>query len=222
MLNFAQSMAKFDILNKNQQYVITGIGTDVGKTVVSAIIAEALQSTYWKPVQAGDLTTSDSIKIGAYTDHVTILPEAYRLKNAMSPHAAAEKEGIEISIKNLALPEVQGNLIVEGAGGLMVPINTNGLLFIDLFAHWKLPVIVVSRHYLGSINHTLMTLEILKQRKISIAGIVFVGDENLATETAILANSDVKMLARIPMVAEITKKFISEQAMLLTEILESL
>ncbi|MFT5858043.1 MAG: dethiobiotin synthetase [Flavobacteriaceae bacterium] len=199
-------------MSNHQQYIITGIGTEVGKTVVSAIIAEALSAKYWKPIQAGDLDQSDSIKIENYTEQVTILTEAFRLNHAMSPHAAAEKDGVTISKSDLELPKVEGNLIVEGAGGLMVPINSNGLLFIDLFSMWKLPVILVSRHYLGSINHTLMSVEILQKRNIEIAGIVFIGHENKDTEKVILSVSKCKMITRIPLTSSVDKAFVLEQA----------
>lgn len=195
-----------------KQFIITGIGTDVGKTVVSAIVSEALQATYWKPVQAGDLENSDSIKISNLTKNVRVLPEAFRLSQPMSPHAAAEKDGVEILPKQLNLPSVSGNLIVEGAGGLMVPINSKGFLYADAFAMWKLPVIVVSRHYLGSINHTLMTIEILKQRGIEIEGIIFVGDENPTTESVILKNTGLRLIARVPMAKEVNKAFILSEA----------
>ena len=196
----------------NKQFIITGIGTDVGKTVVSAIISEALQATYWKPVQAGDLDNSDSIKIKRLTKNVIVLPETFRLNHPMSPHAAAEKDGIEILPENLNLPSVSENFIVEGAGGLMVPINSKGFLYVDAFAQWKLPTIVVSRHYLGSINHTLMTVEILNNRGIEIEGIVFVGDEHPTTEEAILRNTGLRQIARIPMAEEVNQAFILRQA----------
>lgn len=198
----------------NDQYVITGIGTEVGKTVVSAIVAESLSATYWKPVQAGDLALSDSIKIMTYTSNVSVLQEAFRLNSPMSPHAAAEKDGVKISLDDLQIPRVDGNLIIEGAGGLMVPINNDGLLYIDAFEKWGLPVIVVSRHYLGSINHSLLTIEMLKNRGCQIEGIVFVGDENRTTEEAILKCSGVKMLARIPLADKVDRSFIAEQAKL--------
>lgn len=196
----------------SKQFVITGIGTDVGKTVVSAVVAEALNATYWKPVQAGDLDNSDSIKIGRLTKNVTVLAEAFRLNSAMSPHAAAAIDGIEISPGDLALPAVNGNFIVEGAGGLMVPINSTGFLYADAFDMWKLPVIVVSRHYLGSINHTLMTVDILKHRGVEIEGIIFVGDENKTTEEAILKITGLRQIARIPVTEEVNQSFISNQA----------
>ncbi len=196
----------------HHQYIITGIGTEVGKTVVSAIFAEALKATYWKPIQAGDLDQSDSLKIKEYTENVDVLPEAFRLNHAMSPHAAAEKDGVKITMNDLTLPNVNENLVIEGAGGLMVPINNEGLLYIDAFVKWNLPVIVVSRHYLGSINHTLLTIELLNNKGCEIAGIVFVGDENKTTEQVILANTGLKMLVRIPIIDIVNKDFVLGQA----------
>lgn len=194
------------------KFVITGIGTDVGKTVVSSIISEALKASYWKPIQAGDLDNSDSIKVNRFTDNVTVLSEAFQLSEPMSPHAAAEIDGVEITIEDLNIPEVDGNLIIEGAGGIMVPVNSNGLTFADLIEYWNLPTIVVSRHYLGSINHTLMTIEVLQNRGVKIEGLVFVGNENKATEEIILKSTGVKFLARIPMAEVLNKGFVLEQA----------
>jgi dethiobiotin synthetase len=195
------------------QYVITGIGTDVGKTVVSAILSEALKASYWKPVQAGDLDSSDSMKINELTKHVEVLEEGFRLSEPMSPHAAAEIDGIQLSIQNFEIPNrANQNLIIEGAGGLLVPLNSYGFTYADLFKYWNIPVIVVSRHYLGSINHTLMTVEVLQQRAIPIEGIVFIGDENKSTEDIILRNTKLKMIARIPEVRHVDAAFVKEQA----------
>ena len=196
----------------SQRFAVTGIGTDVGKTVVSAILAESLQANYWKPVQAGDLDNSDSIKVDRYTSNVNVLPEKFRLTEPMSPHAAARIDDVQILKEDLNLPEVSGNLIVEGAGGLLVPFNDDGLLFADLLEYWALPTIVVSRHYLGSINHTLLTMETLKRRGVEVAGIVFVGDENSETEQVIKSITGVKVLGRIPIAEELNHKFIQEQA----------
>lgn len=196
----------------SSKYIVTGIGTDVGKTVVSAILAEALRASYWKPVQAGDLDRSDSIKVSELAENATVLPEGFKLSEPMSPHAAAELDGIRIDINDLQIPDTVGNLIIEGAGGLMVPINSEGLTYADVFESWDLPVVVVSKHYLGSINHTLMTTELLKARGIKVAGIVFVGEENEATESIILKCSGLKMLARIPFTPNLNKRFIKEQA----------
>lgn len=201
-----------DDTNSNTQVAITGIGTDVGKTVVAAIVAEALGASYWKPIQAGDLTHSDSHKIQALTsDRVRVLPEAVRLSQPMSPHAAAQLDGITIKQTDLALPVVDGNLVVEGAGGLLVPINTNGFLLADALKMWGLPIIVVSRHYVGSINHTLLTIEAIKQRQLPLVGLVFVGDSP-TSEAFILQQTGVKLLLTIPHVEEINTAFIAKYA----------
>ena len=193
------------------KYVITGIGTEVGKTVVSAIVSEALRANYWKPAQAGDLNYSDTMKVNAWTENVNVLEERFRLNTPMSPHAAAEIDGVQIQPHDFEIPNVEP-LVIEGAGGLMVPLNQFGLTYIDIFQKWNLPVILVSRHYLGSINHTLMSVEMLKQRDIPIKGIVFVGDEHRTTEEIILRNTGLKMLLRIPNAEEVNKKFVLEQA----------
>ena len=196
-----------------KKFIVTGIGTDIGKTVVSSILAEALKATYWKPVQAGDLDNSDSIKIKKWcSESVQVLPEVFRLSQPLSPHSAAEIDNIKITANDLVLPEVDGNFILEGAGGIMVPLNQEGLLFVDLIPMWNLPVILVSRHYLGSINHTLLTAEILQNRGTKIEGVIFVGDENKSTESIILSKTKLKLIARIPIVEEITSEFIKDQA----------
>jgi dethiobiotin synthetase len=188
-------------------FFITGIGTDVGKTIASAIVVKALRADYWKPVQCGDLDHSDSMKVQRLTG-CKVHPEAYRLELPMSPHAAAEAEGVAIELGMFHLPKSTGPLIVEGAGGILVPLN-GAQTVLDLIAHLNIPVIVVSRHYLGSINHTLMTLEVLKQRGIQIAGILFNGAENPATESIIVRLSGVKVLGRIPELDEVDAASVS-------------
>ncbi len=196
-----------------KRFIVTGIGTDIGKTVVSAILAEALNATYWKPVQAGELENSDSIKIKKWcSESVQVLPEAFRLTEPVSPHLAASIDNLNISTDYLKIPELEGDLIIEGAGGILVPLNNEGLLFIDVVKYWDLPVILVSRHYLGSINHTLLTAEILKNNNIKVEGIVFVGNENKATEEIILKKTGLPLIARIPLVTEINKEFIQKEA----------
>lgn len=196
-----------------KRFIVTGIGTDIGKTVVSAILVEALQATYWKPVQAGELENSDSIKIKKWcSESVQVLPEAFRLTEPVSPHLAASIDNLNISTEYLKIPELEGDLIIEGAGGILVPLNNEGLLFIDVVKYWDLPVILVSRHYLGSINHTLLTAEILKNNNIKVEGIVFVGNENKATEEIILKKTGLPLIARIPLVTEINKEFIQKEA----------
>ena len=200
---------------QKKNFFITGIGTDVGKTVVSAIVSEYLQASYWKPIQAGDLDNSDSIKIENLTENVSVLKDGITLSEPMSPHAAARIDGVKIQLEDFVLPEVNTNLIVEGAGGLMVPINDNGLMIVDLIEKFTLPVILVSRHYLGSINHSILSAENLQKRGIEIAGFIFVGNKNKATEEIIVRNTGVKMLGRIPEVEEVNKSFILSQAKLI-------
>jgi dethiobiotin synthetase len=203
---------------EQKKYIISGIGTDVGKTVVSAIVAQALNADYWKPIQSGELDNSDSHKIDRLTnDCVQVLPERFRLTEPLSPHASAAIDGIQLQLSDFTLPETKRNLLVEGAGGLMVPINETDLL-IDAFKQWNLPVIIVSRHYVGSINHTLLTIEALKNRGITIKGLVFVGEENPATESFILNHSNVPFLMRIPLVSEVTANFVQQQAELVKEL----
>lgn len=205
-------------MGEQKRYVVTGIGTDVGKTVVSAIIAQALEADYWKPIQSGELENSDSHKIDRLTnDNVHILSERYRLTEPLSPHASAAIDGVHLQLSELTLPETSRNLLVEGAGGLMVPINDTDLL-IDAFKQWNLPVIIVSRHYVGSINHTILTIEALQNRGIAIKGLVFVGDENKETESFILHHSNVPFLMRIPLAAEVTAEFVQQQAKILIEL----
>jgi len=176
---------------------VTGIGTDVGKTIASSIITESLQADYWKPIQAGDLDNSDSHKIERYisNDKTVIHPNTYKLNTPASPHVAAEIDGITIDVTTIVAPETENNLVIEGAGGLFVPLNNQDTIIDLIQPDYK--VIVVSRHYLGSINHTLLTIEALQNRKIEIAGIIFSGEENKATESIILSKSAIKFIGRI-------------------------
>lgn len=176
---------------------ITGIGTDVGKTIASAIITEALQADYWKPIQAGDAETSDSYKIKQYISNAKtqLFPNSYLLNTPASPHLAAQIDGITIDIKNIKEPTTKNHLVVEGAGGIFVPLNDSETI-IDLIKPDH-KVVVVSRHYLGSINHTLLTIEALKQRNLNIAGIVFNGNEMASSEDIILKKTGLQMIGRI-------------------------
>ena len=176
---------------------ITGIGTDVGKTIASAIITEALEADYWKPIQAGDLDNSDSHKVKSFLSNkkTVIHPNSYALKTPASPHFAAELDGVRIDLNDIKEPETENHLVIEGAGGVFVPLNGNDCVIDLIQPDYK--VIVVSRHYLGSINHTLLTIEALQNRKIAIAGIIFSGDENKATEEIILNKTGVNCIGRI-------------------------
>lgn len=197
----------------SKKLFIAGIGTNVGKTVVSAILRKATNAAYWKLVQAGDLAFSDTMKVKDLSQcDAPIFEERYRLNTAASPHLAAKIDGVEILKEDLIFPETNENLLIEGAGGLMVPLNETGLLNIDIIEHWKIPVVLVSRHYLGSINHTLMSLEILKQHQIEVKALIFVGDENLATESIILQRFPIKLVHRIPESDSLDANFVRIQA----------
>jgi len=176
---------------------ITGIGTDVGKTIASAIVTQALEADYWKPIQAGDLDNSDSHKIQKYISNnkTEIHTNSYKLNTPASPHLAAAIDRITIDIKEINGPNTTNHIVIEGAGGLLVPLNDNDCIIDLIQKDYK--VILVSRHYLGSINHTLLSFEALKSRKIPLAGIIFSGDENKATEEIILAKTKAKFIGRI-------------------------
>ena len=196
---------------------ITGIGTDVGKTIASAIITEALEADYWKPIQAGDLENSDSHKVKSFlsNEKTVIHPNTYALNTPASPHLAAELDGIVIDLKKIIEPKTENHLVVEGAGGVFVPLNDTDCV-IDLIQN-EYKVIVVSRHYLGSINHTLLTIEALQNRKIVVAGIVFSGDENKATEKIILSKTGIKCVGRIEQEPYFDQNVIKEYADLFRE-----
>ncbi|MFD1552801.1 dethiobiotin synthase [Putridiphycobacter roseus] len=191
---------------------ITGIGTDVGKTVVAAIIAEKLKADYYKLVQAGDLNALDSefVKLQLSNDISVVHKTGILLSQPMSPHAAAKMDGLSLQVEDFTLPETQNQLIVEGAGGVLVPINENGQYIIDVMAGLVDEVILVSRHYLGSINHTLLSIHFLQSKNIPIKGIVFVGEENLATESIIAANTQIKILGRVAWAQVLDQEFIQK------------
>lgn len=196
-----------------KRYFVTGIGTDVGKTVVAAILTEALEADYWKPIQAGDLDNTDTMKVKRWVQNTKSVfhPEQHRLTQAMSPHAAAEIDRVSIQLKDVALPHTRNHLIIEGAGGLMVPINDQDLI-LDLIQSLYMEVIVVSKHYLGSINHTILTIEALKNVGISIKGLIFNGEPNKSTEEIIIKQTGVKVLGHINQHKEITPELIASYA----------
>ncbi len=175
---------------------VTGISTEVGKTIASAIIAEALEADYWKPVQAGDLEHSDSLTVKNLisNSHSKIHDNAYALNSAMSPHAAAAIDGIQIKLSRISEPQTENHLVIEGAGGLLVPLNSRDTVMDLIKPHYK--VVVVSRHYLGSINHTLLTLEQLKKRGLDVF-LLFSGDKHPSTEDIILTKTRLPVLGRI-------------------------
>ena len=194
---------------KNHKYFISGIDTNIGKTIISAMLVEKLNAEYWKPIQSGDLDNTDSNFIRKYTNCKLIHPERYLLSNPISPHAAAKIDKINIKLNDINLPKSDSNLIVEGAGGLMVPLNDNDLI-IDLIKKLNMKVIIVSKNYLGSINHTLLTIEVLKNNNIKVKGIIFNGYSNSETERIIKILSEIKIIGRIPMISKINKLNISK------------
>ena len=186
------------------RYVVTGTDTGVGKTVVAAGLAGHLRARYWKPVQAGLDEETDSEAVRRLTEgRAQVLPEAYRLATPCSPHEAARLDGVRIDPAAFALPAGEGPLIVEGAGGLMVPINDH-TLYVDIFARWNLPVILVARTTLGTINHSLLSLEALQARAIEVAGIIFSGEANPASEEAIVRFGQCEHLGRLPALDPLT------------------
>ena len=188
---------------------VTGIGTGIGKTIVSAVLVEKLKADYWKPVQSGDLDKSDSLSIqNLISNTVTkIHTESYRLTQPFSPHKSAAIDGITIDPNAFHLPKTSNALIVEGAGGLMVPLN-NKFLMIDLIKKLGVEVVLVSQNYLGSINHTLLSIHALKNYGIPIKGIIFNGIKDIYSKDFILQNSGLKLLGHIPEYNVIDKKAI--------------
>jgi dethiobiotin synthetase len=184
--------------------VVAGTDTNIGKTVFSAALANSLDGYYWKPVQAGLAGETDSAVVSRLTDlaDARILPEIYRLSAPASPHLAAERDNIEIDPRRLSPFGLPTPLVIETAGGLVVPL-TRRLLQIDLLAQWRLPVILCASTRLGTINHSLLSIEALKRRAIPILGIAFIGDANSDTEKTIAAFGGVRRLGRLPRLASL-------------------
>ena len=187
-------------------YFVTGIGTEIGKTISSAVLVEKLKADYWKPIQAGDLDNSDTLKVQNLISNVIskFHPEVYRLTQPFSPHYAAELDGVNIDLNKIIIPQTNNSLIIEGAGGLMVPINRKDLM-IDLIQKLDVEVILISKNYLGSINHTLLSVEALKSRNINIKGIIFNGVKNEASESIILERTQLNYLGSIPEMENVDK-----------------
>ncbi|HEY0743906.1 MAG TPA: dethiobiotin synthase [Chryseosolibacter sp.] len=192
-------------------YFVTAIDTDSGKTLVSAILCEALQADYWKPIQAGLPRDSDRVNELISHDKTFIHPERYLLKTPASPHASAKIDKIEIQLNDFKLPKTNNNLIVEGAGGCLVPINDKHFV-IDIIKHLSIEVILVADLYLGSINHTLLTVEALNSRSIAVKGIIFNGESNPESERIILQHSQLTQLLRIDRENKVDKEVVSRYA----------
>lgn len=189
---------------------VTGIGTDVGKTVASAVLCESLGANYWKPIQSGSLEHSDSDTIKALitNGHERVFPERFRLRAALSPHAAARLEHVNIKLSDFCPPPRNAPLVIEGAGGLMVPINLRSTMA-DLVAKLEAPLILVVRHYLGSINHTLLTLSAIKALNLACKGIIVSGEQNTQSEHAIKRIGGVPIIAHIPAMKRVSRSSIS-------------
>ncbi|MHA8109758.1 dethiobiotin synthase [Aquirufa sp. A-Brett2-W8] len=193
-----------------KQFIVAGIGTEIGKTVVSAILTAGLKADYWKPVQAGDLDQGDAYWIRRWVTSATVHPSTYALTQPMSPHSAAEIDGITIDLAAFKKPTDQ-TLIIELAGGIMVPLN-DSQTNLDLIKHLNLPVILVSKNYLGSLNHTLLSYELLKQHGIPMAGIVFNGPENPSGEKFILNHTGLPLILRVNIEEELNEAVIASYA----------
>ncbi|KII11979.1 dethiobiotin synthase [Phaeobacter sp. S60] len=182
--------------------IVTGTDTGIGKTIFSAGLVQALAATYWKPVQSGLEEETDS-QIVARLSGRPVLPEGYLLQLPASPHLSAESEGVEIDPDTLDLPDVDGVLVAEGAGGLMVPLNRKAL-YLDLFTRWGAPVILCARTQLGTINHTLLSLKALRGAGCPVVGVVFIGDPEPAVEETICQFGKAAHLGRLPVLGELT------------------
>lgn len=194
-----------------QHIFVTGISTEVGKTVVSAILTEALEADYWKPVQAGDLEESDSDRVaGLISNSKTIIHKSsYNLKNALSPHAAAAREHITIDINAIEEPATENHLIIEGAGGILTPLTDSDTILDLIMPNYK--VVVVSKHYLGSINHTLLTVLWLQQKGYDVS-LIFNGAEQRDTEHIILKKTGASFLGRLEHEAQLDKAIVKKYA----------
>ncbi len=194
----------------NKPLFVTGIGTGIGKTIVSAILTEKLKADYWKPIQAGDLDNSDTLKVESLITNTVskIHPEAYRLTEPYSPHKAADMDGITIDEKNIMLPVTDNQLIIEGAGGLMVPLNNN-FLMIDLIQQLNAEVVLVVKHYLGSINHTLLSLAALYSRDIPVKALIFNGNSDEYSEQLIVNYFKAGTVISIPVIDILNKENIA-------------
>lgn len=200
---------------------ITGISTEVGKTLASAIVTEALKADYWKPIQAGELDYSDTHKVKELISNKSskFHPNSYALKTPMSPHAAAEIEKTTIDINKINAPYTENTLVIEGAGGLLVPLNDSDTILDLIKPEYK--VIIVSRHYLGSINHTLMTIKLLQEKGFKPT-IIFSGDKNPSSEGIILKMTGINMIGRIIEEPMIDKQLIKKYAELFKQNLRKL
>ena len=191
---------------------VTSIDTNVGKTVCSSILCAGLGYDYWKPVQCGDLDLSDSMKVKSYSPLTKVHAESFQLNAPISPHEAAKLENMDISINDFKLPKSE-EIIIEGAGGVMVPLNYKGNMIVELASMFEAKVIIVFKNYLGSINHTLLTIDKVKSVGLDILGLLVVGDEVTSSERIIEDATQMNIIARIPIVDRVNQKWVKEQGL---------
>jgi dethiobiotin synthetase len=196
----------------SRRIVVTGTDTDIGKTVFAAGLADQLGACYWKPIQSGLEGETDSeivARLGGLLPE-RILPERYRLTTPVSPHQSAAIDGVNIEIDALDVPDTGGrSLVIEGAGGLMVPLDQS-ILYIDVFARWRIPVVLCARTALGTINHSLLSIEALRRREIELLGVAFIGESHPESERAICEIGRVKRLGRLPRLSTLTRSSLRE------------
>ena len=200
-------------------FLVSGIHTGIGKTICSAILCEALGLDYWKPVQAGDLDNSDSHCVKRLTTNTNIFPEKYRLEIPASPHHAAKEQNIDIKLSDFETPLSNNGIIVETAGGLLSPLSDT-ISNMDLMKHLQLPNILVSNNYLGSINHTMLSLQCLQKADINTVGIIFSGDNVPSTREYILNHTDIPVLGSIPYFSSVSAELIQLFALKFKEVLK--
>lgn len=190
--------------------IVTGTDTGIGKTMFSAGLTAALGASYWKPVQSGleDETDSEFVARIGRVPPSRIIPERYRLVTPASPHLAARIDGVEISMEDFVRPAIDGPLVIEGAGGLLVPLNETDA-YADLMARWQAPVVLCARTALGTINHTLLSLEALKARGVPVLGVAFIGDEVAESQRIIRVMGKARVLGRLPFLPSVTPEALS-------------
>lgn len=196
-----------------QTIFVTGISTEVGKTIASAILVEAFCADYWKPIQSGDLENSDTMKVQRLVTNETsrFFPNAYALQTPASPHWSASLENTEIRLENIQRPTTKNTLVIEGAGGFLVPLNAHNTIA-DLVAPSD-KIVLISRHYLGSINHTMLTIEAILRRNLTLSGIIFSGNEHTSTESWIANATQIPILGRIEEEAHFSPEIIRKYAL---------
>ena len=193
----------------NSVFIVSGTDTGIGKTIFSAALTQALQGCYWKPVQSGLEEETDSEVVRRLAPHCPVLPEQWRLQLPASPHLSAETEGVELEPTALTIPSCDRPLVVEGAGGLMVPL-TRTQTYLDTFARWQQPLILCARTQLGTINHSLLSLEALRNRNIPVLGVAFIGHAHEDSEGIICELGKVRRLGRLPVLDDLSPQSLAQ------------